>query len=484
MVRLSRSEISRIYQEGEASVIALVESFQDALASLEMRFAALEEQQKKNSKNSSKPPSSDGLRRTVSLREPTGKKPGGQAGHEGHTLKRTAHPNEVVRHAAPEVCPKCQHSIGESAETLAERRQVFDVPKVAIRVTEHQVYARRCSCCGSNAKASFPDDVRAPVQYGSRLGSLAVYLTAYHLVPLDRTVEILKELCGASLCKATVDAMLLRAYHTTEASEQAIVEALVVSPAVFADETGVRVDSRTDWIHVIATERLTHYHPSIHRGRQGHEETGILQRFAERGGILHTDFFASYRGYACVHAYCNAHLLRELGFLADVGKHAWAGQARTLLQETLHYLKTERTATQNSALTLPVAMLTDVHNRFDALVEAALLVHPRSTERAEGKTRGRIKQTEERLLLERLRDFKADILRFAGNPLAAFDNNLAERDLRMIKVQQKISGSFRSVGGAKVFCRLRGFCSTVGKQSANILDALLDAKAGIPFSFT
>jgi transposase len=168
MVRLSRSEISQIYHEGEEAVIALVESFQDALASLEVRLAAVEGQQKKTSKNSSKPPSSDGLRRTVSLRTPTGKKPGGQADHEGHTLQRSASPDEVIVHAAPSVCPECQHAMVESAEVLAETRQVFDVPNVAMRVTEHQVYARQCSCCGTRAKASFPKGINWFLPFGSR----------------------------------------------------------------------------------------------------------------------------------------------------------------------------------------------------------------------------------------------------------------------------------------------------------------------------
>lgn len=493
--RLSRSDISAIYHEGEEAVIRLVESFQDALALLEARIAVLEAQQKKNSTNSSKPPSTDGLRRTQSSREPTGKKPGGQDGHAGRTLERSSTPDVVVVHEAPTVCPSCEQPMASVVSECAETRQVFDVPKVAVQVTEHQVHARVCPCCHLRSKASFPQDVEAPVQYGSRLTALAVYLTMYHLVSRERTVEILKELCGVSISNGTLETMLARAYQATESTEEAIVAALIDSDTLHADETGVRVTARTDWIHVLATERLTYYHPSVYRGWDAHDETRILERFAERnakgdsegGGILHSDFYASYRCYPCLHAYCNAHLLRELRFLAEVRNHQWAHELRTLLQQTWHSLKTERHSRHHNDSTnplwvLPAAMLDNLHNRFDGLVEAALRLHPRTTERAEGTSpKGRIKQTQERLLLERLRDFKADMLRFAVNPLAAFDNNLAERDLRMIKVQQKISGSFRSTTGAKVFCRLRGFCSTVGKQSASILDALMDAFAGIPF---
>lgn len=486
MPRLSRSDISRIYHEGEEAVIRLVESFQDALALVEARVAAVEEQQQKSSKNSSKPPSSDGLRRTVSQREPSGKKPGGQDGHEGRTLARSATPDDIITHHAPEVCPSCCHSLAEVAWECTETRQVFDVPKVLIRVTEHRVHARVCPCCQKRSSASFPSGIEAPVQYGSRLSALAVYLNIYHLVPRERTVEILEELCGVTLSKSTIENMLHRAYEATASTEAAIIEALVVSPTIHADETGARVESRTDWLHVLATMYFTYYHPSVYRGWDAHDETGILARFSDNGGILHSDFYASYRGYTCSHAYCNAHLLRELRFLAEVRKHQWAAEIRQLLQETWHTMKTERQKPQVGLeiqrWVLPPAMRQNLSRRFDALVEAALRLHPRTTQRPEGTTRkGRIKQTQETLLLERLRDFKADILRFAENPLAAFDNNLAERDLRMMKVQQKISGSFRSTQGAKVFCRLRGFCSTVRKHSANILDALIDALTGIAF---
>jgi transposase len=481
MTRLPRSEISRIYHEGEEAVIALVETLHDALALLEARIAVLEGQHQKNSKNSSKPPSSDGLRRTLSLRTPSGKKPGGQADHEGQTLLRSSTPDEVVLHVAPEVCPSCQYQMSAVTPECAETRQVFDVPKVTVRVTEHQVYARICPCCQTRSKAAFPSDVKAPVQYGSRITSLAVYLNIHHLVPRERTVEILHELCGVSFSHATLDTMLMRAYAQTASTDVAIVAALIESQSISADETGARVKGHTDWIHVLSTPLLTHYHPSVYRGRDAHDETRILEEFAARGGVLHTDFYASYRSYPCLHAYCNAHLLRELRFLAEVRQQDWAQGLRTLLQEAWHTIKTERQKTETATWVLSPMMFTDLTNRFDTLVEAALLVHPRCTERAGKQTKGRIKQSQERLLLERLRDFKADILRFAENPLAAFDNNLAERDLRMIKVQQKISGSFRSYNGATVFCRLRGFCSTVRKHGANILDALLDALEGIPF---
>jgi transposase-like protein len=311
-----------------------------------------------------------------------------------------------------------------------------------------------------------------------------VYLNIHHLLPRERTVEVLEELCGVHLSNGTLENMLARAFTATEATEEAIVEQINQSDALHGDETGARINGKTQWIHVAATTTMTHYHPSAHRGRDAHAETGILDAFAANGGILPTDFYASYRGYTCLHAYCNAHLLRNLRFLGEVRGHAWATEMRTLLQGTLHHLKELRRQTENPTTVLSPEAFREIEHRYDWLVEAALRLHPRTILRADGTNKGRIKQTEEYVLLERLRDHKADILRFATDPRAQFDNNLAERDLRMIKVQQKISGSFRSMDGAKVFCRLRGFCSTVRKNAANILDALVDAFQGNNFVFS
>jgi transposase len=482
--RPSRSAISETYQHGEEAVITLVESLYDVIASLEARIAVLEGQQKKNSQNSSKPPSSDGLRRTMSLREVTGKKPGGQAKHEGRTLERVAEPDAIRVHAAPEVCSHCHTSLGSVVAEIAETRQVMDVPKVKMFTTEHRVERKRCPCCHAAATAVFPRNVHSSVQYGVRLSSLAVYLNIYHLLPRERTVEVLEELCGVSLSNGTIENMLARAFAATEGTETAIKEHLIIGDALSADETGARMNGKTQWIHVAATDTLTHYHASIHRGKEAHAETGILPAFAANGGVLHTDFYPSYHAYECRHAYCNAHLLRSLRFLGDVQGHLWAKELRTLLQGTLHQLKEYRYETQNALAVLSSEVFRGIAQRYDGLVEAALRLHPRATQRANGTTKGRIKQTEERLLLERFRDHKADILRFATDPCARFDNNLAERDLRMVKVQQKISGSFRSMDGAKVFCRLRGFCSTVRKNAANILDALVDAFNGYNFTFS
>ena len=481
MNRLNRTDISQIYHEGEEAVIALVESLQNALALLEARVAVLEGQIKKTSKTSSKPPSSDGLRRTLSSREPSGKKPGGQDKHEGQTLERRAVPDAVIVHRAPLECASCQSSLETTAAEITETRQVFDVPKVQVQVTEHRVEQKICPCCQARAKASFPVGVNAPVQYGSRVSSLAVYLNVYHLVPRERTVEILEELCGVHLSNGSIENILARAYQLTESTENAIEAALIASDGIHADETGARVNGKTHWIHVAANDRLTHYHPSLYRGKEAHAETGILERFAASGGVLHTDFYVSYRSYDCLHAYCNAHLLRELRFLAEVRKHDWAQEIREILRQSLHTLKEHRQGSNNHQAVLSKEQLHELHHRYDTLVEAALRLHPRTTEREHGITKGRIKQTEERRLLERLRDYKADILRFAENPCANFDNNLAERDIRMIKVQQKISGCFRSMNGAEVFCRLRGFCSTVRKHSAAILDALFDIFHGKDF---
>lgn len=492
MQYLSRAEISQTYHQGEEAVIALVETLQNALKRMEIlegRIAMLEGQTKKNSGNSSKPPSSDGLRRTVSERTASGKKPGGQAEHPGRTLERSASPDEIIRHSVASVCPQCSTSLSDVAAEVVESRQVMDVPKVSVHVTEHQVEAKTCPCCQARHKASFPVHVVSPVQYGQRVSALAVYLNVYHLVPRERTVEILEELCGIALSNGTLENMLERAFDATEEAEEHIKEAIIHSHAIHADETGARIAGKTQWIHTASTEQWTHYHPSFHRGKDAHAETGILEQFAQSaaqsGGVLHSDFYASYHGYICHHAYCNAHLLRNLRFLADVRKHPWATQMRELLRETLHALHQHQHASNNPHARLDEQTIRSIETRYDELVEAALRLHPRSTERENGTTKGRIKQSEERLLAERLLLHKADILRFATDPYAVFDNNLAERDLRMIKVQQKISGSFRSMNGAMVFCRLRGFCSTLRKQAINILDALFDvfSNKNVQFQF-
>ena len=444
---------------------------------LKQRVKVLEDQVNKNSRNSSKPPSSDGMKKPVpkSLRETGKKSVGGQDGHPGRTLRMVANPDYIIVHSV-DTCP-CGCNLKEVPILDMAKRQVFDLPPKRIVVTEHQAEIKRCFDCRTLVKASFPADVNSPVQYGQHLNALSVYLNQYQMLPLDRICDFMKDVFDLSLSEATLLSANANAYKQLAPAEKAIKEQIIASPVVHFDETGMYVNGIRQWCHTASTSKLTHYGVHVNRGKIAMIAMGILPFF--RGTAVH-DCYDSYWGFLlCLHALCNAHILRELIFVLEQEKQLWAKDMINLLLEAKKAVESKR---QIGAI-MDITQMADLICRYNRILEMGfaedLLCHPIEP-KLPGK-RGKQKQSYPKNLLDRLKERQHEVLRFISDMNVPFDNNLVERDQRMNKVKQKVSGTFRSQAGANEFCRIRGYISTVRKYSLSVLDALYDALCGKPF---
>ncbi|HEV2459640.1 MAG TPA: IS66 family transposase, partial [Ktedonobacterales bacterium] len=473
-------------------------ALREQLQALVARVQELEGRLTKDSHNSSKPPSSDGLaRKPKSLRKKSSRKPGGQFGHRGRHLRLVAQPDSIVAHR-PATCGTCQATLPPTAAAWVERRQVHELPPLRLVVTEHQIAHVRCPRCGATTRGAVPPAVRAPVQYGPRLQALAVYLVQQQFLPYARTREVLTEVFGAPLALGTLVSLVRRGAERLGRVEGQIKRRLRRAAVLHHDETGLRVvASQTKmeppapvssfpsacpslhWTHVTSTPQLTHYALHPQRGAQALAAIGILPRF--RGVSLH-DGWTAYRHYRrCRHARCNAHHLRELSFVEEELHQAWAGQLKHLLQEMRTAVEQARVA---GVRQLPTAQRDSFRARYEALLSAGLAGNPQPPPPAGAapRRRGRRKQSPARNLLDRLWTYEDEVLLFLDDFAVPFDNNQAERDLRMVKVQQKISGTFRSPAGAHAFCRLRSVLSTWRKQGRSALDALETLFTGQPLT--
>lgn len=442
----------------------------------------------RDSHNSSQPPSLDPpwkkVPRTRSLRKKSGRRVGGQPGHPGATLRQSAHPDRVVTHA-PAPCPGCGCSLRGAEVLTSERRQVFDLPAVRLSVTEHRAETRRCPRCGAESKAGFPAGVRAPAQYGPGVLARSTYFRLYQLLPAARTSEALSDLFGCHLSPATVE----RAGHVFSEklvrSEQRLKAAIRDSAVVGADETGLRVAGAGGWVHVARTDALTYLAYDSRRGLDAMQEIGILPQF--RGTLVRDGYLSYTRFEQCRHALCNAHLLRELVFVGELDprQEVWTKPLAKLLLEIKEAAAEARAAGQAQ---LSEAAKGTYLRRYDRLVKRAdkLNPQPRGSGAGAGASpkRKRPPLSPQRRLVNRLRRRRDEVLRFMSDLTVPFTNNGAERDLRMVKVQQKVGGCFRAEDGARRFCRVRSYLSTARKQGHRLLYALERVLAGKPLPLT
>ena len=445
---------------------------------LSKRIKELEGQLAKNSRNSSKPPSSDGLKKPKpkpkSLRKKSGRKPGGQKGHQGKTLSMVEKPDHTITHTVDQ-CQCCKCSLKEQAPERIERRQVFDIPVHKLEVTEHSGEVKTCHC-GHLNRAVFPKEVTAPVQYGPRVKSTAAYLKDYQLLPFQRLTEIMSDLFA---CETFSQGTL--ANLTADCSQQLepvdeFIRTQVASAAVAGfDETGMRAVGSLHWLHTISTEWLTWYFAHKKRGSEAMDAAGVLPEF--NGRAVH-DFWDAYLKYDCKHAFCNAHLLRELIFLWEEQKQTWA-------KDMIDHLLEIKAAVENARLAdaeaLPEKYPEQFQNHYFQILADGYQQNPPSESTPGKKRRGRPKQSKARNLLDRFRNHADSILAFMNDFDVPFDNNMSERDLRMMKLRQKISGTFRSLEALKAFCRIRSYISTAKKNGLNVLDALHRLFHGNPF---
>ena len=440
---------------------------------------------RRDSHNSSMPPSLDlpwqKIKRTSSLRQNTGKNVGGQFGHRGATLRQITQPDEIIIHA-PQACAQCGSLLAHSQPQVTIRRQVFDILEGRMQVTEHRAETHRCSDCAATTKAKFPASVRAPVQHGEGVFSRSVYLHLYQLLPVARTSETMRDLFKCSISPATVQRASRISSGKLVNTEQRIKASIRDSAVIGADETGLRVAGSGGYIHVARTEELTHYSFDDRRGKAAMDEIGILPQFT---GTLVRDGFSSYQWHGqCRHSLCNAHLLRDLVFVEETSpdQKVWTAPLSKLLlkiKETVAQAKIE------TSVQLSEQMENDFLNRYDKLVRKADRLNPPPPVRkaeSDAAKKPAVHLTPRRLInrLQRRRD---EVLRFMTDLSVPFDNNGSERDLRMVKLQQKISGCFRTSDGARNFCRVRSYLLTARKQGYSLLCALERVLNGKPLTF-
>src|ERR1700693_6378600 len=447
----SAAELSR------EELVALVAALRAHIAELERRLGL-------NSSNSGKPPSSDGLKkpaRVSSLRERSGKKPGGQKGHKGETLRQVTDPNEVVDHY-PSACSMCGASLDPETSVGHSARQVFDLPEPApLVVTEHRARDCQCAVCGAKTRAPFPDGVNAPVQYGARIAAFVVYLLHYQMLPEKRLAELMADLFGVRLTTATIAAMGRACAVRFQGFVTAVRDLVAAAAVKHLGETGLRIGGKTQWLHIASTILLTFYRVSPKRGSMPENLTGIA---------VHDHWKPYYTLTGILHALCNAHHLRELKALVEIEKEDWARKMQRMLRRACHAANLAR----QRGRPLPSRLIARFERCYDAILTEGLAFHKAQTRlrRAAPTGRGRKPRRVGHNLLLRLSVRKPDVLRCLSDLTVPFTNNIAERDGRMMKLRQKISGGFRSIAGAADFSVVRSLLSTAKKQGWNMLQTL------------
>jgi transposase len=438
------------------------------------RLEVLESLVRKDSHNSSKPPSSDGLgkktKKTSSLREASGKKAGGQVGHKGTTLKQVLQPTQTVIHPLPMRCDHCHNPLPQDEARVSERRQVFDVPATACDVIEHQTLALVCQC-GQAHVSTFPAGVTEAVQYGPNLRALGVHLTQGQLLPFARAAELISDLYGIAVSPGTLVSWVGEARIALDSTADLIASQLCQAALAHADESGLRVAAKLHWLHIVASQTHTWYGVHSRRGMEAIQAHGILPK---RLGVLVHDCWAPYWQLDCIHALCNAHLLRELVYVKEVTTQVWPQRMKDFLLNANDVCE----AARQKAITLSSKDIAAFATLYDAILCEGERENP-EVAKATGK-RGRSKQSIAFNLLRRLRQHADAVLLFIHDPAVPFTNNLGERAVRMPKVKQKISGCFRTLGGAENFCVIRSCLDTLRKQGHGMLDVLQRAFAGVP----
>ena len=439
-----------------------VTSLQEEVASLTIEVAKLKARLALKSHNSSKPPSTDGLGKPApkpkSLRIAGQKPPGGQKGHAGHTLMRVDSPDHIEKHRPIATCDDCNSKLPEGV--LVETRQVFDLPVLRHEVTEHQVWESKCSC-GKVHRGTFPPDVKAAVQYGPRIKAAAVCLTDNHMMPLNRTGQVLGDFFDLPMSDGTIQACKEEAASLLSPTVDLIGKACQAAPVLHADETGMRVAGKLHWLHIYATLILTFVACHAKRGAEAFKELGILPDYM--GTLIH-DGWKPYRELLCKHGLCNAHHLRELTFQFEEMSQAWAGKMITLLVAACHEVGTV-------AGSLPADRIAYYQSAYEQILTEGEAANPRAPP-IPGK-KGKTAQSKGFNLLSRLRTYKDDVWRFATDPTVPFTNNVAEQAARMNKVKQKIAGCFRTKKGIDNYCINRSYMATMHKQGANVYESIV-----------
>ena len=470
---ITREEIIKISETTSEVMGALILYLWDENQKLKQRVKELEARLNQNSSNSGKPPSSDGYKKPnpKSLRGKSGKQSGGQHGHKAHQLSLNENPDHVIIHAL-DICEKCHFDLKSTLPMEEKIRQVLDII-AKMETTEHRAQVKTCPKCHHQNKASFPTGIDYKTQYGDSTKALFSYLNIQQLLPLKRLTETIRDLTGHSVSQGTILNANEELYRKLANSEEQLKQQLLASPVVHFDESGVRVNGKLHWLHTACTPELTYYFVHPKRGKDAMDDGGILSEYT--GKAMH-DGLPSYRKYKCGHALCNEHHHRELVAVVEIDLQAWGQPMIDLLYEIK---KTKEERINAGFAQMEPDTIVGYEAKYRTILDNGHAENPTPPPPVE-KKRGRIKQTKAKNLLDRLENREA-VLAFMYDFKVPFTNNEAERSIRMIKTMQKISGSFRSEKGADIFCRIRGYVSTVCKQGAPILKKIRDAFANKPF---
>jgi transposase len=439
---------------------------------LQAEVRRLRDSAAQNSSNSSRPPSTDRPEKPQpkSLRKKSGRKPGGQPGHPGRTLQYSGAPEHTELHPLLEC--ECGEDLSHERAIDFQRRQVFDLPSLKLECTEHRAEIKECPCCHRTCAAPFPDDIKAPVQYGKNFRTLLPYLYDAQEGASLRIGEMCEEMFGYAVSEATLQSARQELHQALEPFEERLVEILPRESILHADETSVPINKIDHYLHCICTPLLTFLAIHLRRGKEAIEAIGIIPRFT---GWLMTDFLSSYLAFDnCLHTFCKSHLMRELVFLFEQHQQTWAKDLYDLFLEMLECVKDRKT--RDSPMNRKE--FKRWRRRYRNILQAGRQANPLTPGQL---TRKRLKQSKEQNLLDRLETYEDCILAFLWEWDLPFTNNEAERAFRMMKTRLKISGCFRTLAGARRHARIRSYISTVRKHGFPVLEQLRNALDGRPF---
>lgn len=447
----------------------------DKISELIERVKELEGQKNKDSHNSHIPPSKGIVKVVKNLREKTGRKQGGQKGHKGTTLEMVSVPDEIKIYQVS-ICGHCGKNIEDIKVDNYEKRQEFDLPKIAMKVTEHRVELKTCTC-GHLNKQEFPETIKGPVQYGVGIQAMCANLGNFQFMSYDRISEFMKDLTGYKINESTIYKQNQILYDRLELFENKTKEQIKESKISHHDESGIYSQGDRIWLHSSSTENVTHYGVDLERGKAATDRIGILPN--KTGKIIH-DNWAMYFMYTnCDHGLCNVHHLRELTWFEEEENAFWASQMKRLLLDAKKQVELSQ---EQGKVNLDTLKIEAIEKQYNEIIETGIKSIP--IQKAAVKKRGKKKKPKQLNFLERFVKHKASVLGFIYDFDVPFDNNLAERDIRMVKVKQKVSGTFRSLDGAKYFARIRSYISTVRKNKRNVFDEIRLAFLGSPFCYS
>ena len=455
-----KQELLELIKKDPGAVVELLLDLMERVEFLEQKLAL-------NSRNSSKPPSSDGYNKPKpkSLRKKGRRKSGGQPGHTGKTLEFSKDPDRIIKHTLSH-CPLSGESFTEKDIVNIMKRQVFDLPEPKLWVDEHWIYQYK-NASGRIVTAEVPEGVSAPVQYGKRFQSWLVYLNDYQLLPLNRTRQMCADLYGYWVSEDTILKARQHCYEGLEGFERQVKEILGKCAIAHADETGLKIDGKNHWLHTLCNQDYTFLAVHPKRGYEALMELGVLESFA--GRLVHDCWPSYFRLKSCTHSLCNPHLIRELVFAEEQLNQSWATKMKQFLQDAYDYSKAAKGSVAPKSKH-------SWHVRYGKIIAEGYRENPQIDEPpGRKKKRGRKKKTKSRNLLERMDKYRDQIVAFIWDSQIPFSNNQAEQDIRMVKVKQKISGGFRTVQNAEIFARIRSYISTQQKQGVLAWDAIAKA---------